>query len=146
VTYSKDSAPVEVRHLAHMIPPYFPHSLIWIFFRTCLRLTSVRYSYNFMYLTDHYCQKSHTGKLHSLLKNIYCTQLCAYNGDCQNISDIVVKNITLQLQFQWILELSFSHDIAGKVFIWIHFTFFLYCLSYFVTCVEPKINITFKNQ
>jgi hypothetical protein len=79
VMYSTDSSPVEVHNLAYMIPPLvYPEvrvcPILWFVFSSELvRLMSICH---FMYCTDNYCQKSHTGKLHCLLTSFTALSLC----------------------------------------------------------------------
>ena len=96
------------------------HSLLCIFFRTCVRLMSVRYLCHFMYCTDHYWKKSHTDKLHCLLKDIYGTMRLHTMETVRIFQRLLLTMmmiifIEFAVEFQWILELNFSDDIAGKV-------------------------------
>jgi hypothetical protein len=97
VTYPKDSAPVEVRDLAHMISPtVYPEVRICVIFIRTYEIDECSLFMPFHVLLVYrsllpkitYC----TCKLHCLPNNIYCTELCVYHGDFQNISKIVVDN------------------------------------------------------
>ena len=119
-TYSKGSALVEVGDLCHMLLP-----LVYPEVHVCPILCFVFSSelewdwfMPFHVLYRSLLKKPHTGKLHCLLKDIYGTMRCAYHGNCQNISEIVVDNDSDDWVCSWISKnswIEFSNDIAGKV-------------------------------
>jgi hypothetical protein len=73
-----------------------------------MRLMSVRYLCHFSCTVSVQIITYCTCKLHCLPNNIYCTELCAYNGDCQNISKIVVDNNGDDDNLDWICSCNFN--------------------------------------
>ena len=98
------------------------HSLLCIFFRTCVRLMSVRYLCHFMYCTDHYW-KSHILISYTVCLKTFTAPCVVHTMETVRIFQrlllrmIVMMIILIEfaVEFQWILELNFSDDIAGKV-------------------------------
>ena len=90
----------------------------------------------------------------TLLIKLHCSECCECHGDCHNIVEIVADNDSddnldwlCSCNLQWTLDFTFYDDIAGEcVYFWIHFIFSVYNPFYSVTCGEPTITITFKNQ
>jgi hypothetical protein len=113
VTYSKWIPRSCSHNLTYGISrsPYLCHSLICIFFRT-YEIDECSLSMPFHVLLVYrsllpkiaYC----TSKLHCLLNNIDCTELCVYHGDLQNISKIVVDNNGDDDNLDWICSCSFN--------------------------------------
>ena len=152
VTYSNDSAPIEVRDLAHMIPPLvYPEvhvcPILWFDFLQNLWDWRVLVIHAISCTVQIITAKNHIPVSYIVCLTTFTAPNFVHTMETVRIFQRFLLTILIcSCNFNEFLNWIFLTILLGRCLSKFILLFFLYCLSYFVTCVEPKVNITYKNQ